>query len=155
MAAIVASRCGGNPFYINAVIQQAAEQEQVISNEETLNTLLAIDISSGFIWNELSDQVNRWIERINDYGITKWILYLSALEEGNEIDIKRIQQELKLRDNQDVSTETIKAVLIKLSRGDLIDYKEFGGWFGKINDPILLDILPQRDARQSRRNREL
>jgi len=141
MAAIVASRCGGNPFYINAVIQQAAEQEQVISNEETLNTLLAIDISSGFIWNELSDQVNRWIERINDYGITKWILYLSALEEGNEIDIKRIQQELKLRDNQDVSTETIKAVLIKLSRGDLIDYKEFGGWFGKIDDPILLDFL--------------
>jgi hypothetical protein len=141
MAPIVCSRCGGNPFYINAVIQQAAEQQEVISNEETLNTLLAIDLSSGFIWNELSDQVTHWIERINDYGITKWILYLSALEEGNEIDIKRIQQELKERDNQAVSIERIKSVLIKLSRGDLIDYKEFGGWFGKINDPILLDFL--------------
>ena len=141
IAPIVANRCGGNPFYINAVIQQAAEQEQMISNEETLNSLLAIDLSSGFIWNELSDQVNRWIERINDYGITKWILYLSALEEGEEIDIKRIQQQLKERDGQEVSIETIKEVLIKLSRGDLIDYKSFGGWFGKINDPILVDFL--------------
>ena len=141
MAPIVANRCGGNPFYINAVIQQAAEQEQMVSNEETLNSLLAIDLSSGFIWNELSDQVNRWIERINDYGITKWILYLSALEEGEEIDIKRIQQQLKERDGQEVSIETIKEVLIKLSRGDLIDYKSFGGWFGKINDPILVDFL--------------
>jgi len=141
MAPIVAKRCGSNPFYINAVIQQTAEQEQVISNEETLNTLLAIDLSSGFIWDELSDQVNRWIERINDYGITKWILYLSALEEGEEISIKRIQQQLLERDGKQVSIETIKEVLIKLSRGDLIDYKEFGDWFGKINDPILLDFL--------------
>jgi len=141
MAPIVAKRCGGNPFYLNAVIQQTAEQEQVISNEETLNTLLAIDLSSGFIWDELSDQVNRWIERINDYGITKWILYLSALEEGKEINLGRIQQQLLERDGQQVSIETIKEVLIKLSRGDLIDYKTFGGWFGKINDPILLDFL--------------
>ncbi len=141
IAPVIAERCGGNPFYITAVIRQAAKQKQALKDEQTLNAMLAVDLSSGFIWNELSDQVNRWIERINDYGITKWILYLSALEEGNEIDIKRIQQELKLRDNQDVSIETIKAVLIKLSRGDLIDYKEFGGWFGKINDPILLDFL--------------
>ena len=90
MPPIVAERCGGNPFYISAVIQQAAEQNQIISNEEILNSLLAIDLSSGFIWNELSDQVNRWLERINDYGITKWILYLSALEEGDKIDIKRL-----------------------------------------------------------------
>jgi hypothetical protein len=25
--------------------------------------------------------------------------------------------------------------------GDLIDYKEFGGWFAKVDDPILLDFL--------------
>ena len=141
IAPVVAERCGGNPFYITAVIRQAAKQKQALINESTLNAMLAVDLSSGFIWNELSDQVNRWIERINDYGITKWILYLSALEEGEEIDIKRIQQQLKERDGQEVSIETIKEVLIKLSRGDLIDYKSFGGWFGKINDPILVDFL--------------
>ncbi len=141
IAPVVAERCGGNPFYITAIIRQAAKQKQALIDESTLNAMLAVDLSSGFIWNELSDQVNRWIERINDYGITKWILYLSALEEGDEIDIKRIQQQLKERDGQEVSIETIKEVLIKLSRGDLIDYKSFGGWFGKINDPILVDFL--------------
>jgi hypothetical protein len=39
--------------------------------------------------------VNRWIQRINDHGITKWILYLAAIEDGNEINLERIQQELK------------------------------------------------------------
>ncbi|KHD08931.1 hypothetical protein PN36_14555 [Candidatus Thiomargarita nelsonii] len=141
IAPVVAQRCGGNPFYITAVVRQAAKQGMSLSDEQTLNTLLAVDLSSGFIWNELSDQVNRWIERINDYGITKWVLYLSALEEGEEIDIKRIQQQLFERDGQKIPPERIKEVLIKLSRGDLIDYKEFGGWFGKVNDPILLDFL--------------
>jgi len=141
MAPIVAARCGGNPFYINAVVQQAAEQEQAILNEESLNTILSVDLSSGFIWNELSDQVNRWIERINDYGITKWILYLSALEEGDRIDLSRIQQQLLEKEGKQVSLEQIRAVLIKLSRGDLIDYKELGGWFRKVDDPILLEFL--------------
>ncbi len=141
IAPVVAQRCGGNPFYLTAVVRQAAKQGLPLSDEQTLNTLLAVDLSSGFIWNELSDQVNRWIERINDYGITKWVLYLSALEKGEEIDLKRIQQQLFERDGQQVPLERIKEVLIKLSRGDLIDYKEFGGWFSKVNDPILLDFL--------------
>ena len=141
MAPIVAERCGGNPFYINAVIQQAAEQEEAISNEQSLNSILAVDLSSGLIWNELNDQVNRWIERINEYGITKWILYLSALEEGEELDIGRIQQALKEREKKEVSIEKIREVLIKLSRGDLLEYKELGGWFGKVDDPILIEFL--------------
>jgi hypothetical protein len=141
MAPIVAERCGGNPFYITAVVEQAAEHGQAISDEESLNTILAVDLSSGFIWAELNDQVTRWIERINDYGITKWILYLSALEEGDELDIGRIQQALLEREGKEVSTEKIWQVLIKLSRGDLLDYMELGGWFRKVQDPILLEFL--------------
>ncbi|MDL1964568.1 MAG: hypothetical protein LWW98_09625, partial [Deltaproteobacteria bacterium] len=82
MLPVIAERCGGNPFYITAVIQQAAEQGKTIASEETLNEILAVDLSSGFIWAELNDQVTKWIERINEHKITKWILYLSALEEG-------------------------------------------------------------------------
>ncbi len=141
IAPVVAERCGGNPFYITALIRQSAKQKQALKDEPTLNAMLAVDLSSGFIWNELSAQVNQWIERINDYGITKWVLYLSALEEGDKIDLGRIQQQLFEQDGQQVSIETIREVLIKLSRGDLIDYKEFGGWFGKVQDPILLDFL--------------
>ena len=51
-----------------------------MDSEEALNETPAVDLSTGFIWGELSDQVNRWIERINQSGITKSVLYLSVLE---------------------------------------------------------------------------
>ena len=138
---IVAHRCGGNPFYITAVIQQAAKQKKSIEDEETINALLAVDLSSGFIWAELNDQVMRWIQRINEYGITKWVLYLSVLEEGERIDPEHIQQQLEEKDGTIVSLDKIRDVLIRLSRGDLLEYMELGGWFRKIDDPILLDFL--------------
>ena len=141
MAPVIAERCGGNPFYITAVVRQATRQGYALDTEDVLNRILAVDISSGFIWAELHDQVTSWIERINDYGITKWVLYLSALEEDEEINIERIQQELRERDYQEVSLDTIRQVLVKLSRGDLIDYLQFGNWFRKIDDPILNDFL--------------
>ncbi|KPA09254.1 hypothetical protein MHK_010540, partial [Candidatus Magnetomorum sp. HK-1] len=141
MPPIISDRCGGNPFYITAIVKQAAKQQKTIDNEDTLNKLLAIDISSGFIWMELSDQVNRWIQRINEHGITKWILYLAAIEEGDEIDLHRIQRDLKTYEYVDVPISKIKEVMIKLARGDLIEYRTFGNWFGKINDPILNEFL--------------
>ncbi len=141
MLPVLADRCGGNPFYITAVIQQATEQQKPIGSEKTLNEMLAVDLSSGFIWAELNDQVTKWIERINEYGITKWVLYLSALEEGDRLDLDRIQKELAEREGKVVPMETIRDVLIKLSRGDLLQYMELGGWFRKIDDPILLEFL--------------
>jgi hypothetical protein len=103
---------------------QAKEQEKGIDSEEKLNEILAVDLSSGFIWGELSDQVNRWIERINKTGITKCVLYLSALEEGDRLDLERIQREILIREGLDVPLEEIREVLIKLSRGDLLEYME-------------------------------
>ena len=141
MLPVIADRCGGNPFYITAVVRQAAKQKKPIISEETLNEILAVDLSSGFIWAELNDQVTKWIERINEYKITKWILYLSALEEGDRLDLDRIQKELTDREGKLVPIETIRDVLIKLSRGDLLQYMELGGWFRKIDDPILLEFL--------------
>ena len=141
MLPVIAERCGGNPFYITAVIQQATEQGKIIASEKTLNEILAVDLSSGFIWAELNDQVTKWIERINEHKITKWILYLSALEEGDRLDLDRIQKELADREGKLVPMETIRDVLVKLSRGDLLQYMELGGWFRKIDDPILLELL--------------
>ena len=141
IAPALADRCGGNPFYITAVVRQAAKQHTALRDEKTINETLAVDLSSGFIWGELNDQVSRWIERMNEYGITKWVLYLSALEEGDRLDIERIQRELREREGKDIPLETIRDVLIKLSRGDLLEYMELGGWFRKVDDPILLDFL--------------
>ena len=138
---VLANRCGGNPFYITAVVKQAAKQGKAIHNEDMVNTMLAVDLSSGFIWAELNDQVMRWIERINQFGITKWVLYLSALGEGDRIDPEQIQQQLNDKDGQHVDVATIRDVLIRLSRGDLLEYMELGGWFRKVDDPILLDFL--------------
>jgi len=48
MAPVVADRCGGNPFYITAVIQQAADQGRPLTDEKSLSDILAVDLSSGF-----------------------------------------------------------------------------------------------------------
>ncbi len=141
MAPVVAARCGGNPFYITAVVRRSERIAQPLQDEAQLNHVLAVDLSSGFIWAELNEQVNRWIDRINEHGITKWVLYLSALEEGERIDLERIQRELYERDRREVSLEMIRDVLIKLSRGDLLEYLELGNWFRKVDDPILLEFL--------------
>ena len=141
MAPVIAERCGGNPFYITALIKQAEKLDQTIATEETLNQILAVDLSSGFIWSELSDQVTRWLERINEYGITKWILYLSAIGEGEKIELSQIQEALLKKDYQTVSLAQIREILIKLSRGDLLEYLELGNWFRKVKDPILLEFL--------------
>jgi len=141
MAPVIAERCGGNPFYITALIKQAVKLNKTIATEEILNQILAVDLSSGFIWSELSDQVTRWLERINEYGITKWILYLSAIGEGEKIELSQIQYALLKKDYQTVSLTQIREVLIKLSRGDLLDYLELGNWFRKVKDPILLEFL--------------
>jgi hypothetical protein len=144
MAPIIAERCGGNPFYITAIAKQAAKQNQAISDEEMLNEILAVDLSSGFIWSELNDQVTRWIERINEYGITKWILYLAAIgkeDKKGQIDLAEIQQTLLEKEGKEVPIDKIRDILIKLSRGDLLEYMELGGWFRKVQDPILLEFL--------------
>ncbi len=141
MAPVVSARCGGNPFYIMAVVRQAVKQNKLLLDETRINEILAVDLSSGFIWGELNEQVGRWIERVNVHGITKWVLYLSALEEGDRIDLTRIQTELKAREGSHVSLETIRDILIKLSRGDLLEFMELGNWFRKVSDPILLEFL--------------
>ena len=141
IAPIISERCGGNPFYITSVIRQAAKQNQVLDNEALLNEMLAVDLSSGFIWGELNDQVTRWIDRINEYGITKWILYLAALESDEWINLPRIQQQLLEREGKEIELEQIKDVLIKLSMGDLIEYSQMGNWFRQIKDPILNEFL--------------
>ncbi len=141
LAPVLSARCGGNPFYITAVVRQSVKQNKPLIDETRINEILAVDLSSGFIWGELNDQVSRWIERLNEYGITKWVLYLSALEEGDRIDLVRIQTELKEREGSTVSLETIRDILIKLSRGDLLEFMELGNWFRKVSDPILLEFL--------------
>ena len=81
------------------------------------------------------------LERFDLDEILKWVLHLSALEEGDRIDLDRIQRQIREKEGRDVSLDVIRDVLIKLSRGDLLDYMELGGWFRKVQYPILLEFL--------------
>jgi len=121
MRPVISEKCGGNAFYINVVVRRSAKLNEPLNEEESINRILAIDLSSGFIYQELRDQVIKWIDRLNDHNITKWILYLAALEEADKIDPERIQKELKVREGTDVEVKKIINVMIKLSQGDLID----------------------------------
>ncbi|MCP4752554.1 MAG: hypothetical protein GY866_16820, partial [Proteobacteria bacterium] len=144
-APVVSLRCGGNPFYITALVRQAAKQGVALTDEKNINKMLAVDLSSGFIWAELNDQVTKWIERwgsgVNKYGITKWVLYLSVFSEGERIEPEDIQRQLAEKEGSEVSLDIIRNVLVRLSRGDLLEYMELGGWFRKMDDPILLDFI--------------
>ncbi|ETR73923.1 MAG: hypothetical protein OMM_00585 [Candidatus Magnetoglobus multicellularis str. Araruama] len=147
MSVMVSNRCGGNPFYINAVVQQAHMLNKPLVNESIINEVLAVDLSGGFIWGELVDQVNRWITRINDQNITKWVLYLSALDENTdekrrgELKLENIQKTIAEQEGKVVPMDEIFDVLVKLSRGDLVEYLEFGRWFRRVDDPILIEFL--------------
>ncbi|KPA16483.1 ATPase domain protein, prokaryote domain protein [Candidatus Magnetomorum sp. HK-1] len=141
MFPIISERCGGNPFYITAFVKQAVEQNKKVYSEVVINELLAVDIATGFIWGELSDQVNRWIRRINKKNISKWILYLAAMEQGTDIDIHRVQMELKQFEKIDVSIDEIRDIMVLLARGDLLECGGIEDCFYKINDPILNEFL--------------
>jgi len=43
MKPIVAECCGGNPFYISALVKQSAKSDQPLVDEETINRMLAVD----------------------------------------------------------------------------------------------------------------
>ncbi|MCP4693240.1 MAG: hypothetical protein GY859_34685, partial [Desulfobacterales bacterium] len=70
----------------------------------------------------------------------KWVLYLAAMEDGDNISLERIQKELRDYERVDAPIEQIKDVLIKLARGDLIEYISLD-LFRKIKDPILNEFL--------------
>jgi hypothetical protein len=75
----------------------------------------------------------------------KWTINLIEAivekEEGERLDLTRIQQVLLEQEGTQVSKEQIYEILVKLSRGDLLQYMELGGWFKKVEDPILLEFL--------------
>ena len=83
----------------------------------------------------------KWIDRLNNHNITKWILYLASLEDKERIDPERIQEELKRQEGEKVDLQKINEVMIKLAQGDLIEYKSLGDWFNHVNDPILQEFL--------------
>ncbi|MEE4357851.1 MAG: hypothetical protein V2I97_15395, partial [Desulfococcaceae bacterium] len=57
------------------------------------------------------------------------------------IDPAEIQRLLAEKDMRHAEIKDIREVLIRLSRGDLLEYRDGADWFRKTDDPILLDFL--------------
>ena len=68
------------------------------------------------------------------------------------MSLEQIQWELKTRARaKDVPLDTIRDTLVKLSRGDLIDYLELGGWFPQNQRPDSAGIFESLGQDRGRR----
>ncbi len=137
MASELAVRCGGNPFYIEAVVKQAHIQGINLDNPEDLDKAHITDLTRGTIWRELEIQVQKFINQLNRQGIGKLILYHAARYETiNSMTIEKIAAELK------VSFNEVREMLSLMARADLLE--ESGIWgtlFYKIRDPIMNEFI--------------
>ncbi len=141
MAPVIADRCGDNPFYITAVIRQADKQNLAITDEETLNKNLAVDISSGFTWGELHDQVTRWIKRWCSgikQEIIKSTLYLSAMDENaaeekrGRLKVEKFRDEINARGKEKMCPWTMSGTFWCVCPEGFIEHLELGGWFRRV-----------------------
>ncbi len=146
MAPVVAKKCGGNPFYITSIVKRAARLKIPISDEKNLNKIVAVDLSSGFIWKELNNRVARGVGRSDEPDVAKWLMYFFALDENieperfNRFNIEKIQRELKNRVRKKIPRRILRYFMLDLSCGDLMIYMA-GASFRRENDPILLEFL--------------
>lgn len=137
MAAELGIRCGGNPYYIELVIQQAHRQGKSLDNVENLNQTLVTDLIKGGIWAELEKQVLRFITEQNQKGIGKELLYRASKYEVIQLDdMEEMATSLNCR------FEEIQGMLSALARADLLEEEGIRGtYYIRVNDPILNEFL--------------
>ncbi len=90
MAAEIARRTGGNPFYIQCIFEGAVFLNEHLDNIDSVNRVIAYELTEGAIWNELYRQLNYYFNTINEFGITKNIFYFATRYQDEKIDPKKI-----------------------------------------------------------------
>ena len=130
----IASRCGGNPFYIRCVVMQALEQGlEEVGSEKAVDNLIAHEIAHGQIWRDWGSQLVRYFEEINNYTIAKRVLFHAARYEG------RIEPE-EVAAAVGRPVEEVVKVMQQLSFAEMLDAKG-GPIFFNLKDPILRDYI--------------
>jgi hypothetical protein len=137
MAAEIARRTGGNPFYIQCIFEGAVFLNENLDNIESVNRVIAYELTEGAIWSELYRQLNYYFSTINEFGITKNIFYFATRYQDEKIDPKKIASSMS---HWDVDERKVRDVLLSLSRADLIEEKVAGTEFYNIKDPILREF---------------
>ena len=137
MAAEIARRTGGNPFYIQCIFEGAVFLDVNLSNIESVSRVIAYELTEGAIWSELYRQLNYYFNTINEFGITKNIFYFATRYQDEKIDPRKIASSMS---HWGVDEQQVRDVLLSLSRADLIEEKVAGTEFYNIKDPILREF---------------
>jgi hypothetical protein len=137
MAAEIARRTGGNPFYIDCIIRSAGDQGAALTDPATVAQVIAFELTQGTIWSELYRQLNYYFRVINEYGITKNIFYFATRYQDERINPRTIATKMA---HWKVTEDDVYNVLLALSRADLIEEKVAGTEFYNVKDPILREF---------------
>jgi len=137
MAAEIARRTGGNPFYIQCLFEGAVFLNENLDDIDSVNRVIAYELTEGAIWSELYRQLNYYFSAINEFGIAKNIFYFATRYQSEKIDPKKIASSMS---HWDIDEQQVRDVLLSLSRADLIEEKVAGTEFYNIKDPILREF---------------
>ena len=139
MAAHLAERTGGNPFYIKAIVDQAAQLGVRLDGPGELNQAIATDLIRGAIYSELWQQVMHFVMGENQYGVrSELITFLAKYPTGKRIeeeDMQRFGERVELRPVE------ARALFASLARADLVMEDSLGIGYSAVRDPILNEFL--------------
>jgi hypothetical protein len=137
MAAEIARRTGGNPFYVGCIVQHAGGLKVALTDPGMVAQVIALELTQGTIWSELYRQLNYYFRAINEYGITKNIFYFATRYQDERINPRTIATKMA---HWKVTEEDVYNVLLALSRADLIEERVAGTEFYNVKDPILREF---------------
>jgi len=138
MAAELARRTGGNPFYLDSIVQWAQEYRIALTTPEAVSDVIAQEVTRGGIWSELYRQLNYYFRTINEYGISKNIFYFVSRYQDKQVNPKIIAEKMK---RWKVTVDDVYDVLMALSRADLIEERVAGTEFYNVKDPIMREFI--------------
>ncbi len=150
MAGHLAERTDGNPFYITAVVRQAATLGVSLDVPEELNQALATDLIKGAIFSELWQQVMHFVMGENQYGVrSELVEFLAQYGVGEQIS----ERDMELfGDKVGLGSVEVHGLFAALARADLVEEGPLGVAYSAVRDPILNEFLRVwvRVKRQSR-----
>lgn len=143
MTAEIALRTAGNPFYIRAIVSMAKELGLPLKTIEGTNSSLASDLIKGAIYSELSQQIRKFIQETNKFGLGKTLIYYVARDFDEEKGFLDLDDMEIIAKRAGSTLEEVRDMCYDLARADLIDEYEERERYGKVKDPILNEFLKE------------
>ena len=139
MAGHLAERTDGNPFYVRAVVSQAARLGVRLDGPGELNRAIATDLIRGAIYSELWQQVTHFVMGQNQYGVrSELITFLAEYPMGARIGEKDMQ---RFGEQAGLAAVETRALFAALARADLVEEDSLRIGYSAVRDPLLNEFL--------------